>query len=164
MQFLCRITTLQNWPHAVIHGVEKRWIWQPFRGYDETQKKGLHHSWVVFALCAGAESFWNILFWFPKCCQTQGSTTDSKMMRWYTPLSILTPCSTKIRGTNSTPGYEGLRILMVFQNGRWNRILYRPAPIVLSIVCSFYSEQFLMFEETEKLTTFLHSHPLVFIC
>lgn len=73
MQFLCRITTLQNWPHAVIHGVEKRWIWQPFRGYDETQKKGLHHSWVVFALCAGAESFWNILFWFPKCCQTQGS-------------------------------------------------------------------------------------------
>ena len=61
-------------------------------------KLALHHSCVILALWAGAESCWNVHFSSAKWSWAQGSTTASRIWDRYTSLSILTPWSRKTRG------------------------------------------------------------------
>ena len=62
------------------------------------------HSWVVFALWAGAESCWKTHFWPLKRVVLRVFTTCCSTSSWYTLALVLTPFSQKWRGV--TPWWD----------------------------------------------------------
>lgn len=69
---------LQNGSQAVIHRIKVQREGRLFRQQDEVWKKGLHQSCVIYALWAGAKSYWNVQFASTTCCWAPRSTTALK--------------------------------------------------------------------------------------